>query len=231
MEAALPRETVVEAAQDQICADILTGRHAIGQLLPPERVLAGRFGITRTTLKHALSRLIQAGLLETRHGAGTRVRNYLHVGGADLLPLLVRHCPSWLKEIFEVRHSIGMLIAQQAAMHATDDDISRLLQLLQEIRTAPSPGAVQLADAEVHRTLAQATGNRVYLLLTNTLFSAYLPVRDRFAAPFTDPSTAYERLAPLIAAVRNRDPVAAQHHASAYLTQTQMIMLDGLENS
>ncbi len=67
----LPRETIVDVLEGRLREDILNGRHSAGSYLPPERTLADGYGVTRTTLKHAFGRLVQAGLLETRHGVGT----------------------------------------------------------------------------------------------------------------------------------------------------------------
>ncbi|WP_215911241.1 FadR/GntR family transcriptional regulator [Streptomyces coffeae] len=225
---ALPRETIVDVLENRLREDIFTGRHPAGTLLPPERELAEGYGVTRTTLKHAFGRLIQAGLLETRHGVGTRVRDYARLGGADLLPMLVRHSPDWIGEIFEVRRSVGALIAERAAARATDGQKAELRTLLAAVGEAEDTDAVQLADVEVHRALARATGNRVYALLTNTLFNAYLPVRTALAGPFTDPPAARARLAPVVEAVVRGNQRAAHRAAEAYLTATERIMLEGL---
>ncbi|MFI9150484.1 FadR/GntR family transcriptional regulator [Streptomyces sp. NPDC053367] len=224
----LPRTTVVETLEGRLQEDILEGRHPVGSLLPPERNLAARYGVTRTTLKHALERLVQAGLLETRHGVGTRVRDYLRTGGADLLPMLVRQAPAWLEEVFEVRRSVGALIAERAALRATARHIAELGALLEAVRAAEDADTAQLADAEVHRALARATGNRVYVLLTNTLFNAYLPVRRQLAGPFRDAGEAHARLEPLVRAVAARDGEAARRAADAYLEATERIMLSDL---
>ncbi|MGW7253666.1 winged helix-turn-helix domain-containing protein [Streptomyces sp. NPDC054834] len=74
---ALPRETTVDVLESRLREDILAGRHPAGSHLPPERRLADGYGVTRTTLKHACGRHVQAGLLETRHGVGPRVRDCL----------------------------------------------------------------------------------------------------------------------------------------------------------
>ncbi|WP_030338260.1 MULTISPECIES: FadR/GntR family transcriptional regulator [unclassified Streptomyces] len=224
----LPRETLVDALESRLREDILTGRHPAGSYLPPERTLADGYGVTRTTLKHAFGRLMQAGLLETRHGVGTRVRDYLRLGGADLLPMLVRHSPDWIGEVFEVRRSIGALIAERAAGRASERQRNELATLLAAVGEATDTDAVQLADIEVHRALARATGNRVYVLLTNTLFNAYLPVRAALRGPFTNAGTARERLEPVVAAVRSGDEAGARRAAEHYLTVTERIMLEGL---
>ncbi|WP_254885890.1 FadR/GntR family transcriptional regulator [Streptomyces sp. NA02950] len=225
---ALPRETIVDVLENRLREDIFTGRHPAGTLLPPERELAEGYGVTRTTLKHAFGRLVQAGLLETRHGVGTRVRDYARLGGADLLPMLVRHSPDWIGEVFEVRRSVGALIAERAAARATTAQKAELRALLTAVGEAGDTDAVQLADVEVHRALARATGNRVYALLTNTLFNAYLPVRTALAGPFTDPAAAHARLAPVVEAVNRGNQRAAHKAAEAYLTATERIMLEGL---
>ncbi|GAA5031588.1 FadR/GntR family transcriptional regulator [Streptomyces siamensis] len=225
---ALPRETIVDVLEDRLRTDILDGRHPAGSYLPPERQLADGYGVTRTTLKHAFGRLVQAGLLETRHGVGTRVRDYARLGGADLLPMLVRHDAKWVHEVFEVRRGVGALIAGRAAARATRRQHAELRTLLAAVRDAEDADAVQLADVEVHRALARATGNRVYVLLTNTLFNAYLPVRSLLKGPFTDPETAHDRLASVVAAVTAGDTGQAHAAAEAYLRATERIMLDGL---
>ncbi|MDF3300270.1 FadR/GntR family transcriptional regulator [Streptomyces tropicalis] len=228
---ALPRASVVDVLEDRLREEILAGRHPAGSLLPPERQLAQGYGVTRTTLKHAFGRLVQAGLLETRHGIGTRVRDYERLGGADLLPMLVRHDARWLGEIFDVRCGVGALIAGTAASRASDTARTTLRALVECVRTADGPDAVQLADAEVHRALARATGNRVYVLLTNTLFNAYLPLRRHLAGPFQDAEEAYTRLAPVVAAVEAGDPAAAREAAEAYLRTTEHIMRAGLKGA
>ncbi|MCF6526077.1 FadR/GntR family transcriptional regulator [Streptomyces sp. JJ36] len=225
---ALPRDTVVDVLEGRLRQDILSGRHPVGSYLPPERRLADGYGVTRTTLKHAFGRLVQAGLLETKHGVGTRVRDFTRLGGTDLLPMLVEHSPDWIGEVFEVRRSIGALIAERAAARATAEDRAALHALLDAVRRADGGDAVQLADVEVHRALARATGNRVYALLTNTLFRAYLPVRAALVGPFTDPVAAHARLAPVVDAVSAGDEARARQAAEAYLTATERIMLEGL---
>ncbi|NJP49594.1 FadR family transcriptional regulator [Streptomyces sp. SBST2-5] len=224
----LPRETIVDVLEERLREDILTGRHPAGSYLPPERTLADGYGVTRTTLKHAFGRLVQAGLLETRHGVGTRVLDYLRFGRADLLPMLVRHSPDWIGEVFEVRRHIGALIAERAAARATGRQCAELRELLAEVAQAETADAVQLADIEVHRALARATGNRVYVLLTNTLFNAYLPLRSSLVAPFTDARVAHGRLAPVVEAVAAGDTAAARRAAEEYLTTTERIMLEGM---
>lgn len=220
------RDTVVDALVARLRAEVLGGTYPPGSYLPPERELAAGYGVTRTSLKHAFARLVQAGLLETKHGVGTRVRDYERLGGPDLLPMLVlTDAPGWLDEIFAVRREVGALIAAKAAEHGTAQQRSRLRELLAAVRSAADADAAQLAECEVHRLLAAATGNRVYRFLVNALLNAYLEVRDLLREPFSDPVAAAARLAPLVDAVCAGDPSAAHTAADAYLAETGRLML------
>ncbi|MFF3348810.1 FadR/GntR family transcriptional regulator [Streptomyces sp. NPDC002779] len=156
------------------------------------------------------------------------MRDVLRLGGADLLPMLVGHSPDWIGELFEVRRSIGALIAERAAARATPAQVTELRALMTAVRAAQGGEAPQLADAEVHRALARATGNRVYVLLTNTLCNAYLPVRAALVGPFAEAEAAHARLAPVVDAVAAGDRAAAHATADAYLPATERIMLDDL---
>ncbi|MEM8788757.1 MAG: phosphonate metabolism transcriptional regulator PhnF [Pseudomonadota bacterium] len=52
---------------------IAQGQYAPGARLPTEAALAGRFGVNRHTVRHALAKLRDDGLVHTRRGAGAFV--------------------------------------------------------------------------------------------------------------------------------------------------------------
>lgn len=223
------RRSVVDVLEERLRTGILDGTLPPGSLLPPERELAASYGVTRTTLKHALSRLEQAGLLRTRHGVGTRVLDFLRSGGVDLLPLLVGQDGRWLSDVFEARRAIGGIIARKAASRCRTSQGVRLRAAVDAVANASDPAGAQLAEAEVHRELARATGNRVYLLLTNTLLNAYLPVRHLMSTPFADPAAAAERIRQVVEAVANGEVEDAGRAAEDYFRLTAQEMTADLD--
>ncbi|HET9380788.1 MAG TPA: FCD domain-containing protein, partial [Streptomyces sp.] len=133
-----------------------------------------------------------------------------------------------LSDVFEARRSIGGLIARRAAAHCTAARSARLRTAVDAVGEAPDAAGAQLAEAEVHRELARATGNRVYLLLTNTLLNAYLPVRHVMSAPFADPALAADRLRQVVEPVTRRAVEEAGRAAEDYLRLTAEEMAAGL---
>jgi len=226
MTGAIPRDTIVDTLAGRLREDILSGRYPPGTYLPPERDLAGGYEVTRTSLKHAIVRLVQAGLLETRHGVGTRVRDYERLGGPELLPMLVSTAgPAWMAEIFEVRREVGALIAAAAARNASPEHGERLRALREELAGSPDAASAQLVECEIHRVIAAASGNRVYRFMVNALLNAYLEVRDTFRHAFADPAGAAARIDPLLEEIRAGRPERARAAADAYFARTQAVML------
>ncbi|MEU3291619.1 GntR family transcriptional regulator [Streptomyces longwoodensis] len=217
---AIVRQSVVDVLEERLRTSILDGALQPGSLLPPERELAASYGVTRTTLKHALSRLEQAGLLRTRHGVGTRVLDFLKSGGADLLPLLVGQDGGWLADVFEARRAIGALIARKAAAECGAAQAVRLRAAVDAVAGAPDAAGAQLAELEVHRELARTTGNRVYVLLTNTLLNAYLPVRHLMTTSFADPATVADRVLRVVEPVADGKADEAGRAAEDYFRLT-----------
>jgi GntR family transcriptional regulator len=72
--------------------EITRGEHAVGALIPTELELCARFGVSRHTVREAIRRLSELGLVARQAGVGTRVQSrrqasrYVHFneGSADL---------------------------------------------------------------------------------------------------------------------------------------------------
>lgn len=61
------------AVATRLAAEILDGRRPVGALLPSEQELGQIFGVSRSTIRQALRRLGELGLVAGAQGVGTRV--------------------------------------------------------------------------------------------------------------------------------------------------------------
>ena len=70
--------SLAPSLSDQVTEALLSriesGRLKPGEKLPPEAALASEFGVSRTVVREAISRLKQEGLVESRQGSGVFVR-------------------------------------------------------------------------------------------------------------------------------------------------------------
>jgi DNA-binding LacI/PurR family transcriptional regulator len=86
------------------------GGVAYGHRLPSEPDLAKRYGVSRTTIRRAIATLIEEGVLEVRHGAGTFIRP-----GAGR------------------SRTIGLIVAEGVAQHPDDPYAQQLINNLMMI--------------------------------------------------------------------------------------------------
>lgn len=161
---------------------ILGGSYAPGDKLPPERTLASRLGVNRSSLREALKRLEQLGLVKARRGDGTRVLDFMRTAGLELAQhLLTRGSPEILRDMLELRQIYGREVARLAAERATEAD----LRTLEEIAARVLPGAdardILQADFEFYVALTDASRNALFRLLINSIRTAVTTYAGFFA--------------------------------------------------
>ena len=69
----MTRSPIWSAIADTLQADIRDGHYRPGDKLPTEAALAARFGVNRHTVRHALARLAEVGIVHARRGSGVFV--------------------------------------------------------------------------------------------------------------------------------------------------------------
>jgi len=151
-------------------ADILSGRLEPGDALPSERRLSEDFGLSRHVVREALKRLQQAGLVAISQGGATRVRDWRHHGGLELL--LEGDVPEELnapRAAMEMRAAIGADAARLAARRA-DPAMRALIVARAEQLAAGTDLDARNAHYEVLWDLVvDAADNIAYRLALTTL--------------------------------------------------------------
>lgn len=67
---AISRKTIVQQVHDALVDLLQKEEYTAGSSIPSEQELAERFEVSRATVREALKGLVQAGLLDCRHGKG-----------------------------------------------------------------------------------------------------------------------------------------------------------------
>ena len=75
------RASLVDVAEEALRRWLATGRHRVGERLPPEQELSSQLGISRGTLRTALGRMEKSGEIVRRQGSGTYVGEAAAVAG------------------------------------------------------------------------------------------------------------------------------------------------------
>jgi DNA-binding FadR family transcriptional regulator len=155
-------------------ADILSGALPPGAAVPSERRLSEQLGASRHAVREALKRLQESGLIRISHGGATRVRDWRHDGGLDLLLALAAHgdVPPELeieRAGLELRACIGADAARRAAERATPAQRAEITATAEALAAAGDPEARNVEYERLWDVIVDGAGNVAYRLALNTL--------------------------------------------------------------
>jgi DNA-binding FadR family transcriptional regulator len=209
------------ALDEQIAATIieavLDGRLPVGEPLPAERDLAEQLAVNRTSLRQALARLEQIGLVRSRQGSGTVVQDPTTLSDPAIVRQLASQIgPELIGELIEVRSGLGALIGRLAAQRADVADVETLRAAFEEVMAAPDATARLQADLTFFSVLIAATRNRPLAGLIRWVESTYGVAPESFAAAFEDGAAVAIGLRAVLDAVERGDGDAAGRAVEAY---------------
>ncbi len=133
---------------------IISAQFALNDRLPPERTLAGQFGVARGTIREALKQLEDTAFVERRAGSGT----YVTYSDRDEVRSIVETARPL--ELIDARFAVEPQMVRLAVLHATEFDLAKAEAHLQTMETCGSD-AIAFADADdrFHLALARCSQN------------------------------------------------------------------------
>lgn len=228
--------TAAHDAAERLRRQILQGEVKAGVLLPGERELSERLGVSRLTLRAALAELQAQGLIEKVHGAGNRVLDYRETGGIELIAYLARQAIDGgvvplplLGELLELRRMVAIELLGLVCERATSDELRALREHRASMHALVDDGAAFMAaDLQFARLLVRAGHNLMLELLSNTV-RRMVSEHPGFEAAFTVNARAtlmvYDRLLELL---ESRDPTKVRELASRFFEPLDRRTLDRL---
>ena len=149
---------------EQILRAIKEGFYKPGSKLPPERVLAEEMGLSRNSVREALSALQVLDIVESKMGDGTYVKKTVVDINIDsqILPILEESESPLM--IFEARNAFEMGVVELAIKNTTAEDIEQLSAALNRMRAKAKEGDYEgylEANLNFHLVIAKASKNPI----------------------------------------------------------------------
>ena len=163
---------------DALGARIRDGQLQPGDKLPTEAAVMEEFGVSRTVVREAISRLQASGLVETRHGVGTFVSDtpLASADGGFRIDAAQFETLRDVVAVLELRIGVETEAAALASRRRTEENLTALREALREFGLAVAEGRDAVAaDFQFHLEVARATQNDHYLQLMNTLGAHIIP--------------------------------------------------------
>jgi GntR family transcriptional repressor for pyruvate dehydrogenase complex len=207
---------------------LLAGRYAPGERLPTQRALAADLGVTMSSLREALKRLEQMGLIDSRQGDGMRVRDWREHGGLDVIAHLLFRSGGLdaevLADLLEARGAMLREVAALAARRADEAQAARLIELAVALERADDDASAQRIDFAFFTELAAAAGNVVFVLIVNSIRALYFEHADLFRGVVAD----LDGLAPLYAKAAAAVEAKAPARAAGAIGRLAVRQAEGL---
>lgn len=167
-----PVPRISDGIASELETRILEGALRPGDRLSSERDLSVELGVSRPSLREAIHRLVNKGLLTTRHGGGTYVTERLNAPFVAPWQEMLRGHPDLQIDLLEFRHMLEGQAASLAAERATDADLERLGAAYAALTAAYASDDLAVsvkADVAFHQAIAEASHNVLIGHLTASL--------------------------------------------------------------
>jgi len=155
-----PRK-VSSIAAEQIVEAIKRGDFAVGGKLPSEFELAEQMGVSRPSIREALSALQAMSIIESRPGSGNYVLRAPSLHDETHTVHLIESEAGCL-EVMEARKTLEPPVAALIALKSSDGALAELretVEIMREHAARDDFDAYFDADKSFHVALAEATGN------------------------------------------------------------------------
>jgi len=223
----MPATAVSDHAGRVIRQRIAQGMYPVGSLLPSQRELSQQLGISRTSLREALSTLQGMGLVVARPGKGVYVAQPPASGAApaqaastNVTWRFAKTCA--LADVYQLRFALEGFAARLATLAVETSDIAWLRDNLQQMQQALAQDDLARAgqlDFAFHLHIATLSGNRALADVLRTSSevmqeSQRLPFYQRAARGATS-----QEHAAIIDALAVGQPEPAQQAMTAHIVQ------------
>ncbi len=157
---------------------ILTGELPAGDPVPSERFLSESLGVNRHAVREALKRLQQAGLVQISQGGATRVLDWRHNAGLDLLLDLMGQGDAppddLVRSVLEMRASIGIDVARRCAERGDTKQRNGVAAAAEATAVLAEGDDEEVVDSFVTlwQLIVDGSGNLAYQLALNSLNAA-----------------------------------------------------------
>lgn len=198
---------VTDEAIAKIKEMIVSGELSPGSRLPPEKELAERLGLSRSSMREAVKALEVIRVLDVRRGDGTYVTSLEPRLLLEAVSFVVDlHDDRSLLEIFAVRRILESHATGLAAQLVTDEDVEMLRAEIESVSPDTDIEELVSHDTRFHTAIAGLAGNDYLASLLDSLTSQ--TVRARLWRGLTQAGAAERTLAEhraILDAIADRD--------------------------
>jgi len=219
---------IYQEIMEQLKGMITRGVLQPGDKLPSERDMADSLEVSRASVREALTALAVMGILDIRPGEGTFVRQTSDAETFESLSVLLAVEQNSEAQLMEVRQVLETELAALAAMRATEQDLQKIEESLQIMKSAESIKEAVEADLRFHFAIAEATKNTILLRILNTVADLmHHEFHQARESVYANPSQRSQNLREheaIYSAIKDRNPGEARARMLTHIINVQALI-------
>jgi GntR family transcriptional repressor for pyruvate dehydrogenase complex len=183
--------------------------------------------VSRGSIRDAIRTLELLGVVETRQGAGTIVREISVESLVNPFANVLQKRKDLVTELLDFRKMLEPPLAARAATHASAEEITEMEEILQRQEEKQSQGELAIGeDAEFHYSIALASGNSVVLKVIDTLMDLLRDTREYSLQVEGRPQKSLVGHRRILAAIKRHDAEAAKAAMRRHIEDVEEIVLN-----
>lgn len=151
-------DSKVDVIVERLLTAIDVGEYLVGSKLPPERDLAEALGVSRSTVREAIARLADEGIVTTKRGrhGGSFVAGHSDRSIDEVTSRTLDHRWHEILELIDTASRLQEAVVRAAAERRTSADLLILEERLEGFRRAGTGRPRQEADRALHAAIGDA---------------------------------------------------------------------------
>lgn len=162
------RNSLVDRAVESVRDFIRTNDLKVGDTLPGEGSFATQLGVSRPVMREAFGALAALRLVDVGNGRKPRVGAIDGSVMAASMGHAVNTAQVSLADVWEVRRTLELRTAELAAINRTDEQARAILTAAHGLSVEHDEAARTAADTIFHQTIAEASGNQLFLQIVRS---------------------------------------------------------------
>ncbi|SHF08615.1 FadR/GntR family transcriptional regulator [Vibrio gazogenes] len=174
---AIKKHNVVDVVYDQIKANICNNIWPPGTKIPSEPKLADLFEVSRVSIRSAVQKLRDYGIVVTYQGKGTFVSEEFdqEMFNQDFVKPVMHLSESDFFDMLTFRKTVEFKCIQLAVKYATESDLEAMEKALSQMWLFTHEyKKYSLADYDFHLAIVKASHNSMFILAMTLMKDMYL---------------------------------------------------------
>jgi len=203
---AIEKKNIVDDVFEQIKARIVSQTWRPGEKIPSENELCGMFNISRVSIRSAVQKLRDLGLITTRHGKGSFVSESATSFDIQMTVPIMNLSEKEFLDIMEFRELIETKCIELAVLRAEEHDIVAIEKALNEMKAHINDySKYSMADYQFHLAIVKAAKNELFIQIIDRIKNVYYYHLKELNRVLGDMEESLDGHTKQLEAIKNRD--------------------------